>query len=147
MKKMKEGVNEGLVGRMGTEVEERVGVRDWDKNKLDQERERERERDRDRDRDRGRNSRDGKDRKDSVRERSEEKTPIVTKSLEDLFNKTTAGPAIYWRPLSEEEIEVKIKERNDKIKEAKIQKDMMESSEAVLRAKRMGDALGVVADR
>jgi len=82
-----------------------------------------------------------------VRERSEEKTPIVTKSLEDLFNKTTAGPAIYWRPLSEEEIEVKIKERNDKIKEAKIQKDMMESTEAVLRAKRMGDALGVVADR
>ena len=55
---------------------------------------------------------DVKDRKDSVRERSEEKTPIVTKSLEDLFNKTTAGPAIYWRPLTEEEIEVKIKERN-----------------------------------
>lgn len=146
MKKMQEGVNEGsLTGRLGTETEERVGIRDWDKNKLDQERDRERERDRDRDR--GRRDRDVKDRKDSVRERSEEKTPIVTKSLEDLFNKTTAGPAIYWRPLTEEEIEVKIKERNDKIKEAKIQKDMMESAEAVLRAKRMGDALGVVAER
>merc|ERR1719228_1421641 len=130
MKKMQEGVNEGsLTGRLGTETEERVGIRDWDKNKLDQERDRERERDRDRDR--GRRDRD-------VKERSEEKTPIVTKSLEDLFNKTTAGPAIYWRPLTEEEIEVKIKERNDKIKEAKIQKDMMESAEAVLRAKRMG---------
>lgn len=148
MKKMQEGVNEGgLTGRLGTETEERVGIRDWDKNKLDQERERERERDRDRDRGRRDRDRDVKDRKDSVRERSEEKTPIVTKSLEDLFNKTTAGPAIYWRPLSEEEIEVKIKERNDKIKEAKIQKDMMESAEAVLRAKKMGDALGVVAER
>lgn len=148
MKKMQEGVNEGgLTGRLGTETEERVGIRDWDKNKLDQERERERERDRDRDRGRRDRDRDLKDRKDSVRERSEEKTPIVTKSLEDLFNKTTAGPAIYWRPLSEEEIEVKIKERNDKIKEAKIQKDMMESAEAVLRAKKMGDALGVVAER
>lgn len=148
MKKMQEGVNEGgLTGKLGTETEERVGIRDWDKNKLDQERERERERDRDRDRGRRDRDRDLKDRKDSVRERSEEKTPIVTKSLEDLFNKTTAGPAIYWRPLSEEEIEVKIKERNDKIKEAKIQKDMMESAEAVLRAKKMGDALGVVAER
>lgn len=159
MKKMQEGVNEGLMGRLGTETEGRVGVRDWDKNKVDQEREREREREK------GRSVREVKERKDSVREKSEEKSAVVTKSLEDLFNKTTAGPAIYWRPLSEEEIEVKIKERNEKIKEAKIQneediqvkikernpkineaklqKDMMESAEAVLRAKRMGDALGV----
>lgn len=159
MKKMQEGVNDGLMGRLGTETEGRVGVRDWDKNKVDQEREREREREK------GRSVREVKERKDSVREKSEEKSAVVTKSLEDLFNKTTAGPAIYWRPLSEEEIEVKIKERNEKIKEAKIQneednqvkikernpkineaklqKDMMESAEAVLRAKRMGDALGV----
>jgi len=105
MKKMQEGVNDGVSGRLGAETEGRIGVlRDWDKNKLDQEKERDRERER------GRSVKEVRE-----REKSEDKSVVVTKSLEDLFNKTTAGPAIYWRPLTEEEIDVKIKERNMKI--------------------------------
>ena len=59
-----------------------------------------------------------------MRERSvEEHAPLVaTKSLEELFKKTTAGPAIYWRPLSDEEIQAKIDEKNKKVDEAKSQK-------------------------
>ena len=58
-----------------------------------------------------------------VRERSvEEPPPVATKSLEELFKKTTAGPAIYWRPLSEEEIQAKIDEKKKKVDEAKSQK-------------------------
>ena len=58
-----------------------------------------------------------------MRERSiEEPAPVATKSLEELFKKTTAGPAIYWRPLSEEEIQAKIDEKNKKVDEAKSQK-------------------------
>ena len=58
-----------------------------------------------------------------VRERSvEEPPPVATKSLEELFKKTTAGPAIYWRPLSEEEIQAKIDEKKKKIEEVKSQK-------------------------
>ena len=47
---------------------------------------------------------------------------MATKSLEELFKKTTAGPAIYWRPLSDEEIQAKIDEKNKKVDEAKSQK-------------------------
>ena len=58
-----------------------------------------------------------------VRERSvDEPPPVATKSLEELFKKTTAGPAIYWRPLSEEEIQAKIDEKKKKIEEVKSQK-------------------------
>merc|ERR1712130_1018592 len=70
--------------------------------------------------------------------------PVATKSLEELFKKTTAGPAIYWRPLSDEEIQAKIDEKNKKVDEAKSQKDMMASKEAQEKTKRMGEALGLV---
>ena len=113
MKRMQEGGEEGVMGRLGAEQEGRGGVRDWDRNKVDQEQEREKERERRRG-----------DREVREREaRSEERAPaVVTKSLEDLFKKTTAGPAIYWRPLSEEEIEEKIKQRSVKMQEVKSEK-------------------------
>ena len=34
------------------------------------------------------------------------------KNLEDLFKKTTASPAIYWRPLTEKDIQSRIELRN-----------------------------------
>ena len=34
------------------------------------------------------------------------------KNLEDLFKKTTASPAIYWRPLTEQDIQRRIELRN-----------------------------------
>merc|ERR1712172_311242 len=68
MKKLAEG------GRLGVELEGRSLLRDWDRNKVDQEKERERER---LDERRGRRE---------VRERSiEEPAPVATKSLEELF--------------------------------------------------------------
>merc|ERR1712218_658503 len=122
------------VGRLGVELEGRSLLRDWDRNKVDQEKERERERLLDERRGRR-----------EVRERSiEEPAPVATKSLEELFKKTTAGPAIYWRPLSDEEIQAKIDEKNKKVDEAKSQKDMMASKEAQEKTKRMGEALGLV---
>ena len=112
MKKMQEGGVEGVMGRLGAEEGGRGReVKEWDRNKVDQEREREKEKEREE----RRSTRE-------VRERSRERTPspaVVTKSLEELFNKTTAGPAIYWRPLSEEEIQAKIRERAAKVEEAK----------------------------
>jgi len=134
MKKLAEGGEDaGVIGRLGVELEGRSLLRDWDRNKVDQEKERERER---LDERRGRRE---------VRERSiEEPAPVATKSLEELFKKTTAGPAIYWRPLSEEEIQAKIDEKNKKVDEAKSQKDMMASKEAQEKTKRMGEALGLV---
>merc|ERR1711936_17511 len=134
MKKLAEGGEDaGVIGRLGVELEGRSLLRDWDRNKVDQEKERERER---LDERRGRRE---------VRERSiEEPAPVATKSLEELFKKTTAGPAIYWRPLSDEEIQAKIDEKNKKVDEAKSQKDMMASKEAQEKTKRMGEALGLV---
>merc|ERR1711936_895717 len=114
MKKLAEGGDDpGVVGRLGVELEGRSLLRDWDRNKVDQEKERERER---LDERRGRRE---------VRERSvEEPPPVATKSLEELFKKTTAGPAIYWRPLSEEEIqERKQREEERKKREADREKD------------------------
>jgi len=135
MKKLAEGGDDaGVAGRVGVELEGRSLLRDWDRNKVDQDKERERERlveER-----RGRRE---------VRERSvEEPPPVATKSLEELFKKTTAGPAIYWRPLSEEEIQAKIDEKKKKIEEVKSQKDMMSSKEAQEKTKKMGEALGIV---
>ena len=79
-----------------------------------------------------------------VRERSvEEPPPVATKSLEELFKKTTAGPAIYWRPLSEEEIQAKIDEKKKMIEEVKSQKDMMSSKEAQEKTKKMGKPLAL----
>jgi len=134
MKKLAEGGEDaGVIERLGVELEGRSLLRDWDRNKVDQEKERERER---LDERRGRRE---------VRERSiEEPAPVATKSLEELFKKTTAGPAIYWRPLSDEEIQAKIDEKNKKVDEAKSQKDMMSSKEAQEKTKRMGEALGLV---
>ena len=46
-----------------------------------------------------------------IRERSEDrKAPM--KNLEDLFKKTSSSPAIYWRPLTEQDIQRRIELRN-----------------------------------
>merc|ERR1712025_406219 len=70
------------------------------------------------------------------RERSQEKKAPV-KSLEDLFKKTVAGPAIYWKPMSEKQIQQKIEERNKKIMEAQIRREMMDTKESLQRSKKL----------
>ena len=86
------------VDRQGDRVKE--GVREWDKDKLEREAERTK----------GREVREVK-----IRERSTERkrTPQPpAKSLEELFKKTTASPAIYWKPLTEQQIQQRIELRN-----------------------------------
>ena len=55
-------------------------------------------------------------------ERSLKKKAPALKSLVDLFRKTVAGPAIYWKPLSEKLIQQKIEETNKIIMEAEIRR-------------------------
>ena len=87
-------------GDRGERVKE--GVREWDKDKRPEEREA--------DRTKGREVREVR-----MRERSVERKrtpPPPTKSLEELFKKTTASPAVYWKPLTEEQIQQRIELRN-----------------------------------
>merc|ERR1712096_242158 len=65
------------------------------------------------------------------------KKPAAVKSLEDLFKKTVAGPAIYWKPLSEDQIKQKIEARNKKIMEAQIMREMMDTKESLQRSKKL----------
>ena len=91
-------MNKPSVDRQGDRVKE--GVREWDKEKLEREAERTK----------GREVREVK-----IRERSSERkrTPQPpAKSLEELFKKTTSSPAIYWKPLTELQIQQRIDLRN-----------------------------------
>jgi len=131
LKKYQESSGEGI-GRLGPDTNGRFGgVREWDKNKLDQEQERAREREK-------RLAREKERREENQikeKERSLERKPAAVKSLEDLFRKTVAGPAIYWKPLSEEQIKFKIEARNKKMMEAQIRKEMMDTKESLQRSK------------
>jgi hypothetical protein len=69
-----------------------VGLaREWDRDKILA-----------RDRDRRRVGGSRRDRSEEAAEEEEEATrrPTSGKSLEELFNKTRATPAVYWKPLS-----------------------------------------------
>jgi len=130
LKKYQESSTDAL-NRLGSDSNGRLGgVREWDKNKLDQEQERAKEREKRLVREKER--REGKE----ERERSQEKKAPV-KSLEDLFKKTVAGPAIYWKPMSEKQIQQKIEERNKKIMEAQIRREMMDTKESLQRSKKL----------
>jgi len=126
MKKYKanpDGVNKPSVDRQGDRVKE--GVREWDKEKLEREAERTR----------GREVREVK-----IRERSTERkrTPQPSaKSLEELFKKTTSSPAIYWKPLTEQQIQQRIELRNKKMMEAKIMREMEDTKETLQRSKKL----------
>jgi len=131
LKKYQESSTDAL-NRLGPDSNGRLGgVREWDKNKLDQEQERAKEREKRLAREKER--REGKE----ERERSLEKKAPAVKSLEDLFKKTVAGPAIYWKPLSEKQIQQKIEERNKKIMEAQIRREMMDTKESLQRSNKL----------
>jgi len=131
LKKYQESSTDAL-NRLGPDSNGRLGgVREWDKNKLDQEQERAKEREKRLAREKER--REGKE----ERERSPEKKAPAVKSLEDLFKKTVAGPAIYWKPLSEKQIQQKIEERNKKIMEAQIRREMMDTKETLQRSNKL----------
>jgi len=131
LKKYQESSTDAL-SRLGSDSNGRLGgVREWDKNKLDQEQERAREREKRLAREKER--REGKE----ERERSPEKKAPAVKSLEDLFKKTVASPAIYWKPLSEKQIQQKIEARNKKIMEAQIMREMMDTKESLQRSNKL----------
>ena len=85
----------------------RKRVREWDRDKMPEERE-------------------GEKVMGEWREWRVRRTPPApTKRLEELFTRTTATPAIYWKPLSEQQLQ----QRNKKMIEAKIMRDMEDSKE------------------
>jgi len=130
LKKYQESSTDAL-SRLGTDSNGRLGgVREWDKNKVDQEQDRAKEREK-------RLVREKERREGQEREKSVEKKPAAVKSLEDLFKKTVAGPAIYWKPLSEDQIKQKIEARNKKIMEAQIMREMMDTKESLQRSKKL----------
>lgn len=127
MTNMKEGSNE-VSGRLGSDGSGRLGdVREWDRNKKDQEKEREMTR----------IKREVKVDKEEKVEDTETEKKLAGKSLEDLFKKTVAVPAVYWKPLSEEEQKKKEEERNKKVMEAQIMREMMDTKESLQRSKRL----------
>ena len=81
----------------------------------DKDRDRDRERDRDRDRERDREER-GKEKEkeeekmeEEVREGEEAVKDVkATKLLDELFRKTKATPCIYWLPLTDDQVRVRI---------------------------------------
>jgi len=127
MTNLKEGSNE-VLGRLASDGSGRMGdVREWDRNKKDQEKEREVSKIR----------REVKVDKEEKVEETEMEKKLAGKSLEDLFKKTTAVPAVYWKPLSEEEQKAKEEERNKKVMEAQIMREMMDTKESLQRSKRL----------
>jgi len=125
MNKYKQNAEVGLKSS-GDAGDRLSGLREWDKNKSDEREERRGEHERER-----RN-----DREVRIRERSRERPP-PTKSLEELFQKTTAMPAIYWKPLSEEQIQQKIDARKKKLMEAKILKEMEDTKETLQKSQKL----------
>lgn len=109
LKKLKESEESVRGGGLGDLSGRIGGTREWDRNKVSQEGEK-------RERETERRERDRKDRRERSKEASPEKKP--TKTLEELFRKTTTTPSIYWLPLSEEQIKEKEEARNRKIMEA-----------------------------
>jgi len=130
LKKYQESSDDGSQKLGGDNLGRLGGVREWDKNKLDQEQERAKERAK-------RLAREKERREGQERERSVDKKSAPVKSLEDLFKKTVAGPAIYWKPLNEEQIKQKIEAKNKKMMEAQIMKEMMDTKESLQRSKRL----------
>jgi len=131
MKKYQEASAE--VGtKAGGQVGDRLtGVREWDRNKMSED-----SADRD-----GKREREVKksEREVRIRERSSDrKTPLVPmKNLEDLFKKTTASPAIYWRPLTDQDIQRRIELRNKKMTEEKIRREMEDTKETLQKSNKL----------
>lgn len=106
-------------GRAGGDLSGRIGgLREWDKNKVNQEGDRTDKKDKDRKERRERDS-------EKVREKQTPERKQPSKTLEELFKKTTTTPSIYWIPLSEEQIKEKEEQRNRKIMEADLLRETM----------------------
>jgi len=109
LKKLKESEESGRGAGVG-DLSGRVGgMREWDRNKVNQEAEK-------REREVEKRERDRRDKRERSKEKSPERKP--NKTLEELFRKTTTTPSIYWIPLSEEQIRDKEEARNRKVMEA-----------------------------
>jgi len=108
-------------GRTGGDLSGRIGgLREWDKNKVNQEGDRSEKREKER---KERRDRDRDSEKNREKQTPERKQP--SKTLEELFKKTTTTPSIYWIPLSEEQIKEKEEQRNRKIMEADLLRETM----------------------
>lgn len=108
-------------GRTGGDLSGRIGgLREWDKNKVNQEGDRSEKKEKER---KERRDRDRDSEKNREKQTPERKQP--SKTLEELFKKTTTTPSIYWIPLSEEQIKEKEEQRNRKIMEADLLRETM----------------------
>ena len=114
---------DGVLKPSGDHGDRMAGVREWDRDKGKVE-------ERDRDREDRRQDRDRREVTQShyyhlqvvtimscqvrMRELSAERTSpqAPTKSLEELFRKTSTTPAIYWKPLTEEQVKHRVELRN-----------------------------------
>jgi len=96
MTRLKESVDESSERSVTSNGAKSAGltVRDWDKDRL--------------------GARLGS-RRSASREPDSKKPPVQTKSLEELFSKTKALPALYWKPLSDEVIAKKEEARNKRV--------------------------------
>lgn len=126
MKKYQDA-NTEVGGKAAGEIGDRLtGVREWDKNKSQiTEEAGERERD-------ARKS----EREVRIRDGSSDRR-IPMKNLEDLFKKTTASPAIYWRPLTEQDIQRRIELRNKKMMEDKIRREMEDTKQTIQKSNKL----------
>merc|ERR1711974_5064 len=119
------GGGKAAAGEIGDRL---TGVREWDKNKISEEAG---ERDIRRERDARKSEREVRIRDGS----SDRMSPM--KNLEDLFKKTTASPAIYWRPLTEKDIQSRIELRNKKIMEEKIRREMEDTKQTIQKSNKL----------
>jgi len=130
MKKYQDASTE-VGGKAAGEIGDKLtGVREWDKNKS-QITEEAGERDIRRERDARKSEREVRIRDGS----SDRRSPM--KNLEDLFKKTTATPAIYWRPLTEQDIQRRIELRNKKMMEDKIRREMEDTKQTIQKSNKL----------
>jgi len=105
LKKYQESSGEELNKRTEIEAKVAVEVRDWDRGKVEREEEKEER---------------------PAPEIPEKKSKAI-KCLDELFRITVAGPAIYWKPVSDEQINQKSMATNNNVTKAQIKKDMMDT--------------------
>merc|ERR1711915_790241 len=103
------------MGNKRTEIEAKVAVevRDWDRGKIEREEEKEER---------------------PALENPEKKSKAI-KCLDELFRITVAGPAIYWKPVSDEQINQKSMTINNNVTKAQIKKDMMDTRRSLQNTK------------
>lgn len=120
--------------KMGRRDDRSQPLREWDRDKLDQETEHRRQA---KERERERRVSPRRDEEHRKRKEAKESKPDEqpAKLLDDLFRKTKSTPCIYWLPLTDEQVETRLKEREAR-RQARVKaRKEMEEEEAKRRVK------------